>query len=68
MGNWPDNKGKRWTAQQEQQLKELAAGNTPTRIIGLKTGRTSAAVQQKASESGVSLKPSNQRPYGRSSR
>jgi hypothetical protein len=45
-------------------LKTLAAGNTPTRVIGLKLGRTPAAVSSKASQKGVSLKPTNQAPYG----
>lgn len=60
----PTNYGKSWTPAQEQQLKSLARGNTPTRVMGLKLGRTPAAVQAKASELGVSLKPTNQSPYG----
>jgi hypothetical protein len=66
MANWPNNRNKHWTPQQVQQLKELAQQNTPTRIIGLKTGRTAAGVHSKASDIGLSLKPTNQRPYGRS--
>ena len=58
------NSGTRWTQGQEKQLGTLAAGNTPTRVIGLKLGRTPEAVQAKASELGVSLKPTNQSPYG----
>jgi len=38
--------------------------NTPTRVIGLKLGRTEAAIYKKASELGLSLKPTNQSPYG----
>lgn len=64
MATEPKNHGKAWTPKEVQQLKELAKGNTPTRVIGLKTGRTPAAVQQKASSEGISLKPTNQRPYG----
>jgi hypothetical protein len=64
MAKKPPNSGKAWTPPQVQQLKALAADNTPTRIIGLKTGRTAVAVQAKASEIGLSLKPTNQRPYG----
>lgn len=64
MAKWPDNKGKHWSPRQERELKELARENTPTRVIGLKLGRTADAVQNKASELGVSLKPTNQRPYG----
>lgn len=64
MAKKPGNSGKQWTPQQEQQLKQLAAGNTPTRVIGLKMERSPAAVQAKASELKVSLKPTNQAPYG----
>jgi hypothetical protein len=45
-------------------LRELAKGNTPTRVIGLKLGRTEGAIYAKAAELGVSLKPTNQKPYG----
>jgi hypothetical protein len=64
MAKKPENSGKSWTTQQEHQLRALAAGNTPTRVIGLKLGRTAPAVQSKASQLGVSLKPTNQSPYG----
>ncbi len=64
MAKWPDNKGKHWTAQQERDLRQMARENTPTRVMGLKLGRTADAVQNKASEIGQSLKPTNQRPYG----
>jgi len=46
-------------------IKDLAKGNIPTRVIGLKMGRTEGAVQSKASDLGVSLKPTNQSPYNR---
>ena len=59
------NKGKRWTAKDVQNLKKLAKENTPTRIIGLELGRTEDAIYSKASEEGVSLKPTNQSPYNR---
>ena len=65
MAKWPDNKNKPWTPEQVGELRKLASGNTPTRVIGLKTGRTPAAVQRKASDIGLSLKPTNQRPYGK---
>jgi hypothetical protein len=54
------NTGKRWTATQVKQLRQLASQNMPTRVIGLKLGRTENAVRTKASEKGVSLKPRNQ--------
>ena len=64
MAKWPDNKGKQWTAPQRQELKDLAKQNTPTRVIGLKLGRTPDAVYAEASKLGVPLKPTNQSPYG----
>jgi hypothetical protein len=64
MATEPKNHGKAWTDADLQKLRELAQGNTPTRVIGLKTGRTPSAAQQKASSEGISLKPTNQRPYG----
>jgi hypothetical protein len=60
------NTGKQWTPSDVRQLKELARENTPTRVIGLKFGRTPDAVRNKASEEDVSLKPTNQSPYNRS--
>lgn len=59
------NSGKQWTPSEEKQLKSLAKDNTPTRVIGLKLGRPVGGVQNKASELGVSLKPTNQSPYNR---
>jgi len=58
------NSGKAWTPVETKSLKSLAAGNTPTRVIGLKLGRSESAVYAKASEKGTSLKPTNQSPYG----
>lgn len=59
------NSGKPWSSGEIQQLKREAAQNNPTRVLGLHLGRTPAAVQKKASEEGVSLKPVNQKPYNR---
>lgn len=64
MAKKPTNDGKAWTPTQVQQLKTLANGNTPTRVIGLKMGRTPAAISSKASNENISLKPTNQSPYG----
>lgn len=50
----------RWTTTQVRQLHQLARQNTPTRVIGLKLGRTEHAVRTKASEKGVPLKARNQ--------
>jgi len=59
------NTGKAWTREDLSQLKTLARDNTPTRVIGLKLGRTEDAVRSKASQEGVSLGPWNQTPYSR---
>lgn len=59
------NAGKQWTNEDRQRLADLAEQNTPTRVIGLKLGRTEDAVRSKAQEDGVSLKPTNQSPYNR---
>lgn len=61
----PANQGKSWTSVQETQLKKLAKGNTPTPLIGYKLGRTPTAVQSKAQDLNVSLKPVNKSPYNR---
>lgn len=65
MAKKPSNHGKEWTQAEDRQLRELARENTPTRVIGIKLGRTPGAVQNHASEEGISLKPTNQRPYNR---
>ncbi len=57
--------GSRWSQTDVTTLRTLAKKNTPTRVIGFKLGRTENAVRTKASETGVSLKPTNQSPYNR---
>jgi len=64
MRKTPPNHGKEWTGADVKQLRAEVKQNTPTRVLGLHLGRTPEAVQAKASEIGVSLKPTNQRPYG----
>lgn len=65
MAKNPPNHGKSWTRSQDAQLRREATQNTPTRVLGLHLGRTPGAVSQRASEIGVSLKPTNQSPYNR---
>jgi hypothetical protein len=65
MPKTPSNHGKSWSNQDIQNLKKLAKENTPTRVIGLKLGRTPGAVQNAASENNIPLKPTNQSPYNR---
>lgn len=64
MPKTPTNHGKPWTPAQENQLKKLAEQNTPTRVMGIKLQRTEDAIRSKASELDISLKPTNQSPYG----
>ena len=63
--NQPKNAGKPWTTDQIAKLVRLAQENTPTRVAALKLGRTPDAVYGKASDLGLSLKPTNQSPYNR---
>ena len=59
------NSGKSWSDQDKSDLRRLANENTPTRVIGLKLGRTEDAVRSQASKQDLSLKPTNQSPYNR---
>ena len=59
------NTGKPWSPADVNKLKELIGGNTPTRVIGVKLGRTEDAIYSKASNLDLSLKPTNQPPYNR---
>lgn len=65
MAQYNRNSGKQWSQSDKRELRALANENTPTRVIGLKLGRTAAAVQSMASQQGVSLAPPNQSPYNR---
>ena len=66
MPKYERNAGKHWSSAEVQALKQMARQNTPTRVIGLKLGRPVEGVYAKASEEGISLRPTNQSPYGRS--
>jgi hypothetical protein len=65
MAKYNRNTGKLWTSKEVSQLKKLAHQNTPTRVIGLKLGRTPDAVYTRASEEDISLSPTNRSPYNR---
>ena len=65
MAKIPENGGKPWTPGDVKKLEQLANQNTPTGVIGLKLKHTPEAVQQKASQEDISLKPTNQSPYNR---
>lgn len=64
MAKYNRNSGKGWVGSEVSQLRTLARQNTPTRVIGLKLGRTEGSIRTKASEESISLKPANQSPYG----
>jgi hypothetical protein len=54
------NSGHEWSGDDIDQLRQLVDGNAPTRLIGLKLGRTEDAIRDKARELGLSLAPANQ--------
>lgn len=58
------NAGKAWTPAEVTQLRQEAKENTPTRVIGVHLGRPEGGVRGKAQELSISLKPTNQSPYG----
>ena len=68
MAKYNRNSGKGWSDQDEKRLESLAGENTPTRVIGLKLGRTVGSIYSKASELNVDLSPTNQSPYNRRKR
>jgi hypothetical protein len=53
-----------WTSDEVARLRKLAKENTPTRVIGMKLGRSESSVRSKAQSIKLSLKPVNQSPYG----
>lgn len=65
MAKTTRNSGTRWTPSQRAELARLAQQNTPTRVIGLKLGRTEDAIYAQASKLDISLAPTNQSPYSR---
>ena len=65
MPYYTRNTGKSWQPKDVSQLKQIIRQNTPTRVAGLKLGRTEDAIRGEASKLGLSLKPTNQSPYNR---
>jgi hypothetical protein len=57
-----------WSSEDVKTLRQLAKGNTPTRVISLKMGRTPTAIRGKAQREGISLRPANRSPYNRRSK
>lgn len=60
----PPNHHHRWTRKEDSRLRALADESAPTRLIGLKVGRTPESIYARASARGVSLRPTNRSPYG----
>jgi hypothetical protein len=65
MAKTPKKSGQEWTPADVQKLRKLAKGNTPTGLIAWELDRSKAAIQSKASEKKISLKPVNRSPYNR---
>lgn len=59
------NHGLPWSREDVKMLRVLAKENTPTRVIGLKLGRTETSIRDKARDEHVSLAPPNRSPYNR---
>ncbi|MBM3322759.1 hypothetical protein FJY69_04720 [candidate division WOR-3 bacterium] len=68
MAKTPANHGKDWASTDVAGLGFLARQNTPTRVIGIKLGRTPDSMMTKAWKEDISLKPTNQSPYRRRKR
>ena len=65
MAKKPSHHHQDWSRQDVSRLRQLARENTPTRVMGLKLGRTPDAIYTRASQEGIPLKPTNQSPYNR---
>ncbi|MEI6426389.1 MAG: hypothetical protein WCO66_03485 [Candidatus Absconditabacteria bacterium] len=64
MKKAPLNGCKPWTNSDIVELKKLNKQNTPTPLIGYKLGRSTSAIYGKTNALGLSVKPTNQSPYG----
>lgn len=59
------NSGKEWSPADISKVRTLAGKNKPTGLIAWELGRSKSAIQNKASEEGISLRPTNKSPYNR---
>jgi hypothetical protein len=64
MAETKSSSGKAWTDDEVQQLRELAAGNTPVGVMSIRLNRTEDAIRSKAHAEGIALSPPNRSPYG----
>ncbi len=60
-----DKRNQEWSKVDEQRLKKMAQGNTPTPLIADALGRTLVAIYSKAAELDTTLHPTNKSPYNR---
>lgn len=61
----PDNHGARWTTEEENKLRELAAlSNNEPEHIGRLMGRTAVAIRDRAYRLGLTEPFNSQKPYG----
>ena len=58
------NNRRSWTADEVEQLRELADGNAPVGVMSIKLGRSQVSIRSKARSEGISLAPANRSPYG----
>jgi hypothetical protein len=65
MAKEPPKHYQPWKPAEVQELRALAKGNTPTGLVAHKLGRSEDAVRNKASQEGISLRPTNRSPYNR---
>jgi hypothetical protein len=58
------NNRRAWTADEVEQLRELATGNTPVGVMSIKLGRSQDSIRSRARSEGISLAPANRSLYG----
>ncbi|MGW1345134.1 hypothetical protein ACWCOV_29095 [Kribbella sp. NPDC002412] len=51
--------GREWTAEDLEQLRELAGGHTPVGVMSVRLSRTEDAIRSKAETEGITLAPPN---------
>jgi hypothetical protein len=54
----------RWDDAELKELKKLIKENTPTPVMAIKLNRAENSIRSKVRTEGLSLKPTNRRPYG----
>jgi hypothetical protein len=64
MPRSPSRHRDEWTAADEKEFRKLVKQNTPTRLLAMKLKRTESSVRNKARALRLSLRPTNQAPYG----